>query len=660
MIRIVLGSLRIGSMRRKTQSTIGRVVALGRPLALSGAILAAFILSFQPASSQGEVVTFSITGIEAEDFPTVRLQVLARDGAGAPVPLQKESLRLTESGVEQPISFIEERQVGVRVAFVIDIGDGKLNTGESLASVYGIAKPSIEDFVSEDRWMAGGVDQAIVLVTLGEETQILVPMTTNPEEILSQLAAYVTPSDESFSEVPDYGDYTRGALMDALEELEFTRSGDDKQNALVLFSPGIRASLDDVFERAVGAHIPIHIILARTSPTAYWAEALIPLAQRSGGQFIPYYESRTLGPLFEEIVAQRVQQVVTYRSDSPAKGDRPVTLDLNTGSQFLTASAQYQVDLQPPQADMISPSADSKITRTGQGDLPASEAQPTFLNAAARIDWPDGLPRELKEARLLVDDIAVAQGQLSPDRADFTWDIRNYQDAAAKAAVLRVEVVDELGLRGVSPPLPISIEYVAAPVDSKSNETALERVVGFAPLGVAALALVLAVVAVFNRGRLAPVIQQAGEGIADFVERVTGRRTALVAKAYLVPLEGFDQSPAKSFEIYGTTAIGRSRRHADLLFHIKEEDSPISRLHCTILDEDDHFAIRDEDSSNGTHVNGVKLTPLEPRRLHDGDLIDVAPLERGGLRFLFQLAAADGDRAPDDELRRTQPRRSAG
>jgi pSer/pThr/pTyr-binding forkhead associated (FHA) protein len=161
-----------------------------------------------------------------------------------------------------------------------------------------------------------------------------------------------------------------------------------------------------------------------------------------------------------------------------------------------------------------------------------------------------------------------------------------------------------------------------------------------------------------NRQKLAPVLQQAGDSVSDFVERVTGRRTALVAKAYLVPVEGFEDEPQRSLELYGTTAIGRSRRHADLLFHITDDDSPISRLHCTILDEDDHFAVRDEDSTNGTLVNGERITPLEPVRLHDGDTIDVAPIERGGLRFLFHIADVVGEQpSGPDQDRTTKPRR---
>jgi hypothetical protein len=222
---------------------------------------------------------------------------------------------------------------------------------------------------------------------------------------------------------------------------------------------------------------------------------------------------------------------------------------------------------------------------------------------------------------------------------------------------LKVQVLDEFGLQGNSAPITIAIEYIPPPPTGFQPS---ESILIYVSLGFAIVAIGLGVFLILNRGRVLPAIQQAGENVIDFVERVTGRRTALVARAYLVPLEGFDRLPSKPYEIYGTTAIGRSRRHADLLFHIGDEDSAISRLHCTILDEDDHFAIRDEDSTNGTLVNDEKLVPLESLMLQDGDVIDVAPLERGGLRFLFQLVGLDGEIPEiDDDVRRTKPRRRA-
>ena len=88
-------------------------------------------------------------------------------------------------------------------------------------------------------------------------------------------------------------------------------------------------------------------------------------------------------------------------------------------------------------------------------------------------------------------------------------------------------------------------------------------------------------------------------------------------------------------DIYGTTPIGRSKKYADLVFHAGEENSPVSNLHCTILDEEDMFYIRDEQSTWGTFLNHNKLSPLEKYQLHDGDEIDLAPVERGGVKLKF-------------------------
>jgi pSer/pThr/pTyr-binding forkhead associated (FHA) protein len=117
-----------------------------------------------------------------------------------------------------------------------------------------------------------------------------------------------------------------------------------------------------------------------------------------------------------------------------------------------------------------------------------------------------------------------------------------------------------------------------------------------------------------------------------------------------------DVSVGKTLEIYGDTPIGRSRQNAELLFQYDNENSPLSRLHCTILDEEDHFKIRDEDSANGTYLNGVRLKPLVPEDLEDGDEIELARVERGGVHLQFLVARYDEN---DDNgfTRSTQPTR---
>ncbi|HUM71160.1 MAG TPA: FHA domain-containing protein, partial [Chloroflexota bacterium] len=109
-------------------------------------------------------------------------------------------------------------------------------------------------------------------------------------------------------------------------------------------------------------------------------------------------------------------------------------------------------------------------------------------------------------------------------------------------------------------------------------------------------------------------------------------------RAYLTVLEG-DVSVGKKLEIYGTTTIGRAKQDAELLFQQHDDTSPISRRHCTIIDEEDHFMIRDEDSANGTFLNGVRLESMAPRELQDGDEIELARVERGGVKLQFDSAA---------------------
>ena len=608
-------------------------------------------------ASQGEVEVFAITEVNTGAFPLVRLQVAARDKSGASLDLLSEtSMQVLEDGVELPIVSVEPVEAGIRLAFVIDPGDGVLHTGVSLASVYETAQEHIQTFILGRPWMASGVDQVTILVQEGTSTVILAPMTDDPQEIGEKLTEYIPPPDYGFSRSPEYGDFTRAALEHGLDELLYSAGGEFMPQALVIFTPGVRADLADVAERAIEAGIPIHVILTRPQETHYWDEALRPLAEVTGGKFIAIYESEGLEQLFEFLTAPKGEYVVSYRSTSSSPNIREVVVGLNRAGQHFQAVGQYSVELENPQVNIVSPNTGSQITRQGQKDIETpAEAAPTFIIVEAVVSWGDEYPREIRQSRLLVDDVTIAQSKMVDERVEFTWDIRSYQTEGQVPAELLVQVEDELGMQGISSPVTIGIEYVPPP---DTGFTPSESTLVYVALGIALVAVALGIFLFFNRSRLVPAIQHAGENIIDFVERVTGRRTALVARAYLVPLEGFDKPPSKPYEIYGTTAIGRSRRHADLLFHINDEDSAISRLHCTILDEDDHFAIRDEDSTNGTLVNDEKLSPLEPLMLQDGDVIDVAPLERGGLRFLFQLARPDGQPpGMDDDIRRTRPRR---
>jgi pSer/pThr/pTyr-binding forkhead associated (FHA) protein len=114
------------------------------------------------------------------------------------------------------------------------------------------------------------------------------------------------------------------------------------------------------------------------------------------------------------------------------------------------------------------------------------------------------------------------------------------------------------------------------------------------------------------------------------------------AMASLLLLEGQSGTSQKEFGINGTITIGRSNQHAQLVLQPSQGDSPISRLHCTLLEHDGRFEIRDEATPNGTFVNGVRLVRAEVKPLQDGDTLEIAQVRHGGVKLKFQLTSRPG------------------
>lgn len=56
---------------------------------------------------------------------------------------------------------------------------------------------------------------------------------------------------------------------------------------------------------------------------------------------------------------------------------------------------------------------------------------------------------------------------------------------------------------------------------------------------------------------------------------------------------------------------------------IRVDDVTVSRRHCTIKQTGDILFVRDENSVNGSYVNGVKLTGGGERRLLHRDILQV-------------------------------------
>lgn len=67
--------------------------------------------------------------------------------------------------------------------------------------------------------------------------------------------------------------------------------------------------------------------------------------------------------------------------------------------------------------------------------------------------------------------------------------------------------------------------------------------------------------------------------------------------------------------------IGKERSYVD---YFVANNNAISRIHADIITKNNYFFVKDENSTNGTYVNGNRLSPNEEVQVFDGDIITFA------------------------------------
>ncbi|MGH7753025.1 MAG: FHA domain-containing protein, partial [Gemmatimonadales bacterium] len=91
-----------------------------------------------------------------------------------------------------------------------------------------------------------------------------------------------------------------------------------------------------------------------------------------------------------------------------------------------------------------------------------------------------------------------------------------------------------------------------------------------------------------------------------------------------------------------TTVIGRNPQATDIHFY-GEEESSVSRVHCTIQKDGEVFKLTDNGSSAGTRLNGRAIPPNDPVVLAENDEIVLGDLGRRGVKVRFNLVTKPGE-----------------
>jgi pSer/pThr/pTyr-binding forkhead associated (FHA) protein/Mg-chelatase subunit ChlD len=601
--------------------------------------------------------------MDATEFPQIAVQFRPLDREGVPVAgLAIDGFSLTENSVEMTIESLSELPDanGMRVHFVIDAG-ASLNRTR-----WPNARQVILSFVESDAWMNVALDEvAVTAFEANSGRRPIIDYSNDPDAIRRAMNEYSPPGGTAFTApLP--------TVNEILEELALKT--DNKPQFIVFITAAIenQQGNDALLERGIELDIPIHTVFIGSNSPSYLSE----LSNQTGGMYVNYQNANSMNNVYNDMILARRLYELSYRSTISTSGTRQITI----ASGPTTGNGSYDIEVNQPRILITTPNSGDVITRQSPPSTVVEDLgslTPTTQAVVATVVFPDEHLRRLRRVTLLVDGQEKDE-VLNPNpnqNIELTWNLRDIQSPGINAFTLQVEVEDELGLVSTSPDVSFSVNVVVPPsvqatleiLSTKVAETPVfptatpykcigpdatctgeqiivENIPSVISITIAIFALAFAIIVYVNRDK-APV-QAVRNTVINVVTRLTKRYKQAEPRAYLVVLEG-DTNVGKTLEIFGNTTVGRSRQDAELLFQQADDNSPISRRHCSILDEEDHFMIRDEDSANGTYLNGTRLRALDPTELHDGDEIELARVERGGVRLLFQVARGedgDGDR----------------
>jgi hypothetical protein len=466
---------------------------------------------------------------------------------------------------------------------------------------------------------------------------------------------------QAYNPASDSGALVLKTINQGLTELTALNENIEGFARLVVFSISVNDSrdLDETIENANQSGIPVHTVLLGAKDTA-GSLGKLALGTQAGTGTISLED---INDLFETLETQRIQNQyeLSYRSkvDQPGEHELVVVVD---GVPSKTARFSLE-QLESPQVQITVPSPDTLVTRTetSAGQDPGT-VQPTEETIRAEIHWPDGHPRKIVKTGLVVNgkslDVTpvILDNEKDPVILEFTWDLREENTPGETPISIIVEAEDELGLKGSSDSMPVVVNYVLFVVDDNCPSLISDNIPALCsnynlviPVGSLIIAL-SAVLVMFVYMRRNPRVQaQVKQRLETMMTNMRSPRTdaghlgtrlvesAEAAKATLEIMGGNSGTSQNLFRINGTTTMGRSRDYAELVFQSDQPDrSPISRLHCTIVEKGDFFELRDEGSANGTFLNGNRIRSGELHRLSNGDTIEIARLEDGGLKLKFQ------------------------
>ena len=628
------------------KTTVGRGLIFG--------ILVLFLVSVISVGAQSSL-TFFITDVNAETFPDVNFRLRATDLSNEVASgLSQEDLTVFEDGENVGALEVTPHDDGpITYIFVVDLG--------RLSNYRSFGENRIRQILTTLSTGGYFVDGKDTVMVLGRRNE------TN-DETITMMPATQSSSDLTTAAANFNLDASRGSTKGLVAVEDAVRQSSDlvpiagsQTTAIIFLTRYIEeptrtvapTSAQNVASLARDQHISVHVI--HTDFSGSREDALQVLAEGSGGSYTLVnrnnFQSAVTG-VYQAIDAQRTYYDVNYRSASAAAGERQVTVN-NPTDQAQGRAGQYEVSLSPPEVSLTEPTPNSTIRREAtldeDAEVPAFDL--TNMTVRAEVTFPDGFPRNVRSAELLINDevedsIDVGAGQTS---FTFDWDLSDITEEGVNLVSLDIVVEDELGLSGDAESS-VNVEVILPEEDGGFLQLSPRLAAIGLPIlcliGLVVLAVIVGIFLLLRGGsKSKETVRQEGPLTVQptmFVDDLDD-----LVLATLTVLEGPSGMIGEPLKITArSTTLGRDPKQADIAFY-SDTQSSISRLHATIdLDEENTFRLTDESSSVGTRLNGRPIPANSPVRLDDGDEIVLADLSQRGVKMRFNFATEGDSKAP--------------
>ena len=412
------------------------------------ALLFSLVLPWQ-VFAQGEYQAV-VSKPDTSQFPIVSttLNIHQPDG-GFIHGLDRDLVRHSGRRKSIQVDSIQEIRIGMQISVVINAGPGFSSRNSKGISRFDTLKQFLEAWAEDQKEI--GIDDLSLFSNSGISQSHL----SNSQAWLTALATYQPDFKKS---VPGLGE-----LGTAIQTAQDTTFPKPVHRAILYITalPGKEMTetvLDDLVNRAEQAQTNIFVWMLASkgdfnSPASGYLRAL---AGQTGGQFFAFSGSETF-PEFQTLLEPlRYLYQIEYHSNIQEGGKHNLSARLDLQDQIITSTpTTFEINLQP--AIPIFVGMPAAITRTSPQNSknPILELAPSQLSVEFLVEYPDHLPRDLKEAVLLVDGQIVSKNAAEPF-THFNWDLNDYTSTSRHT--LQVEITDILGISSSSNALPVQID----------------------------------------------------------------------------------------------------------------------------------------------------------------------------------------------------------